>query len=117
MTKLQNLIKDLTNASERLREAARLKFTPINRDAVIQRFEFCFELSWKVLQEYIKDQGLDCKSPRNCLRIAAELNLITNLKNWFDYLEARNLIAHTYNESLSNRIYKKAVDFSITNMC
>ncbi|MFH1903669.1 MAG: HI0074 family nucleotidyltransferase substrate-binding subunit [Candidatus Omnitrophota bacterium] len=113
MTKLESLIKDLTSAKNRLKEASSLPSSPINRDATIQRFEFCFELAWKTIQAYVRDQGLDCKSPKNCLRIAADLGLVTNLEDWFAYLEARNLIAHTYNEELANKVYQQAVKFPL----
>lgn len=112
MTKLENLKEDLLKANQKLKEASALKLTEIHRDAAIQRFEFTFELAWKTIQEYIRDQGLDCKSPKNCLRTAAEIGLIKNLKIWFKYLEARNLIAHTYNEKLADEVYRKAVKFS-----
>ena len=113
MTKLKSLIKDLTSAKNRLKEASSLPSNPINRDATIQRFEFCFELAWKTIQAYVRDQGLDCKSPKNCLRIAADLGLVTNLEDWFAYLEAQNLIAHTYNEELANKVYQQAVKFPL----
>ena len=111
MTKLQNLIKDLTKANKRLKEAVGLKATQINKDATIQRFEFCFELAWKTIQAYVRDQGLECKSPKGCFRLGAELELIKNPEVWFSYLEARNLIAHTYSEKMANRAYSKAVKF------
>jgi len=111
MTKLENLIKNLKKANQRLKEAVSLKPTRINRDATIQRFEFTFELSWKTIQEYIRDQGLDCRSPKNCIREGARLELIRNVEKWFEFLEARNLIAHTYNEKLANKVYRKAQNF------
>jgi nucleotidyltransferase substrate binding protein (TIGR01987 family) len=111
MSKLHNLTKDLTSANKRLKEAAALKQTRIHKDATIQRFEFCFELSWKVIQEYIRDQGLDCRSPKNCFRIGAELGLIKDPMVWFELLEARNLVAHTYNEKMANKVYKQAIKF------
>lgn len=113
MTKLKNLTKDLTRANKRLKEAGNLKPTQINKDATLQRFEFCFELSWKLIQAYVKDQGLECRSPKNCFRLGAELELIKDPKVWFKYLEARNLISHTYNEKLANRVYRQAVKFPL----
>ena len=111
MTKLENLIKDLNKANKKLREATRLKPTMIHKDATIQRFEFTFELSWKSIQEYIRDQGFDCKSPKSCFREAARLELISDPQKWFDYLKARNLIAHTYDEKQADKIYRQALKF------
>jgi len=108
---LESLIKQLKKANQRLKEACQAPATQLNRDATIQRFEFTFELSWKTIQEYIRDQGLDCKSPKSCLREAARLDLIKNLKKWFEFLDNRNQIAHIYNEKLANKVYKKALKF------
>ena len=111
MTKLESLIKDLKKANQRLKEATEAKPTRMNKDATIQRFEFTFELSWKTIQEYIKDQGFDCNSPKNCIREGARLEIINNPEDWFEFLEARNLIAHTYNEKLANKVYRKSSKF------
>jgi len=111
MTKLESLIKDLKKANQRLKEATEAKPTRMNKDATIQRFEFTFELSWKTIQEYIKDQGFDCNSPKNCIREGGRLEIINNPEDWFEFLEARNLIAHTYNEKLANKVYQKALKF------
>lgn len=112
MTKLSNLIKDLKKANKRLKEAVKAKSTRMNKDATIQRFEFTFELGWKTMQEYIKDQGLvECFGPNNCIREAARIKLIDNPEQWIGFLKARNLIAHTYNEKIADKIYKKACKF------
>lgn len=111
MNKLENLIMDLEKANKALKETVALEPTQVHKDATIQRFEFTFELCWKTLQAYIQDQGFDCKSPKNCFREAAKMDLIENPEAWFEYLEARNLIAHTYNEQIANRVYGKAIDF------
>ena len=83
----------------------------MHKDATIQRFEFTFELCWKALQTYIRDQGFDCKSPKNYFREAAKIDLIEDPGEWFAYLEKRNLIAHTYNKQLADQVYQKAIDF------
>ena len=111
MTKLNNLIKNLKKANQRLKEVIELKPTRINKDATIQRFEFTFELGWKTMQVYIKDQGLECFGPNNCIREAARIKLIDNPGQWIGFLKARNLIAHTYNEKLADKIYRKACKF------
>ena len=111
MTKLESLIKDLKKANQQLKKAVKLSPTRIHKDATIQRFGFTFELAWKTIQEYITDQGLDCKSPKNCIREAGRLEIINSPEDWFGYLEARNLITHTYSQKMADRIYKKALSF------
>lgn len=111
MTKLDSLIEDFKKANRRLKETIKAKPTRMNRDATIHRFEFTFELAWKTIQTYIRDQGLDCKSPKNCIREAGRLELIDNVKIWFKFLDKRNLVAHTYNEKIADKIYKKALKF------
>lgn len=111
MSKIENILKDLKKANKRLKEAADLKPTQIHKDATIQRFEFCFELAWKTIQTYTRNQGLECRSPRNCFRTGAQLKIISDPLIWFEYLESRNLIAHTYNEKLANKVYRQAKKF------
>lgn len=112
MTKLEKLTQDLKKANQRLEEAIKSPPTRMNKDATIHRFEFTFELAWKTIQAWIMDQGFECKSPKNCIRESARLEIINNPKNWFKYLKAKNLIANTYNEKMADKIYKKALKFS-----
>jgi len=46
--------------------------TDISRDAAIQRFEFCFELALKSIQERARVEGLDCQSPKGCFKLASK---------------------------------------------
>jgi nucleotidyltransferase substrate binding protein (TIGR01987 family) len=105
MTKLDSLIEDLQAANARLMEALALASTPINKDGTIQRFEFTFELAWKAMQAYLRDQGLDAASPKRSIREAARLGLIAKPEEWLDFLEHRNNIAHSYNEAMADEIY------------
>lgn len=111
MTKLESLIKDLKKANQKLKEAVKANPTRMNKDATIQRFEFTFELAWKTIQVYIKNQGLECKSPKSCIREGVRLEIIDNLESWFEFLDNRNFIAHTYNEKLADKVYKKVINF------
>lgn len=108
---LELTIINLKKAVQRLREATALSLTRIHRDATIQRFEFCFELAWKTLKIFLSEQGIECQSPKDCYRRAADAKLINDPKLWFGYLKARNLTAHTYNEKIAARVYKKAKGF------
>ncbi|MDI6765807.1 MAG: nucleotidyltransferase substrate binding protein [Bacteroidota bacterium] len=46
--------------------------TIANRDSAIKRFEFTVELAWKSLQMVLREEGIPCRSPKECLRKAYE---------------------------------------------
>ena len=84
------------------------------RDATIQRFEYCYELSWKSLKRYLKQHcAIEENNIKNLFRIALKQDLINNIENWFKYHESRNLTSHTYNEINAEEVYKVAKDFII----
>ncbi|HUD48184.1 MAG TPA: nucleotidyltransferase substrate binding protein [Candidatus Baltobacteraceae bacterium] len=103
---------ELQNASRRLREAVAQPEGDLVRDAVIQRFEFTFELVWKSLKLYLERQGLDCGGPRSTLKQAFTEGLIHSPDEadvWLRALEDRNLTSHAYDEALAIRIYQHVV--------
>ena len=111
MTKLESQIEDLEKAFNRLKEAAGLASTLINQDATIQRFEFTFELAWKIMQTITRENGIDVYGVKNIIREGAKLNLIDQPEIWFDFLKSRNLTVHTYKEEIASAVYKKAKKF------
>ena len=50
-------VETLAKALTRLCEALENPETDLTRDASIQRFEFCFELAWKAIQEHARKEG------------------------------------------------------------
>ena len=94
-------------AIDRFREALEAFETDISRDAAIQRFEFCFELAWKSIQERARDEGLDCQSPRGCLKLAFKSGWIADENGWLAMVEDRNRTAHTYDEALAREVYRR----------
>ena len=94
-----------SHAIVRLNEALVASKTDLNRDAAIQRFEFCFELAWKVIQERARLEGLDCQSPKGCFKLAYKNGWIGDESGWLVMLEDRNRTAHTYDETLAKDVY------------
>ena len=86
----------------------------LERDGVIQRFEFTFELCWETLRKALIEAGRAAieGSPKPILRAALQDGLITDIDAWFAFLEARNLVSHTYNAALAERVYIKAKEFA-----
>ena len=71
------------------------------RDAGIQRFEFCVELAWKVSKKHM---GSVSSAPKVVIREMAQAGLINDPEVWFNFLEARNLSSHSYDEEVAKKI-------------
>jgi len=105
------IIHSFEKAVQRLGEVLKEKKTTINRDAAIQRFEFTVELAWKVIQKFLKNQEIVCRSPKECLQEAFRFGLIKDDACWLEMLQDRNLTVHTYNEETINDIYSNLPNY------
>ncbi|HHU25015.1 MAG TPA: DUF86 domain-containing protein [Bacteroidales bacterium] len=77
----------------------------LEKEGLIQRFEYTFELAWKTLQDLLIYMGYNITpGPNSVLRKSFEIGLITNHDGWRKMAKARNITAHTYNEKDSLRI-------------
>lgn len=70
----------------------------LEKEGMIQRFEYTFELAWKTLKDYLDSQEVTASFPREVIKQSFHHELIDNGEVWMDMLEQRNLLAHTYNE-------------------
>lgn len=110
--KAKLLLSDAQKSLTRLREAADQPPTVFNQDSTIQRFEFSFEISWKLMKTVAAFEGIEAGvSPRSVIRKAATIGLIEDPDIWFKYVEYRNLTVHTYKEAVARVVYKAAKDF------
>lgn len=87
-----------------------LKKEPDNgfiKDSVIQRYEYTIELAWKVMKDYLEEQGfIDVSSPKKVIRKAFEVSLIQDGSAWIAALNGRNITIHAYDETKENEIIK-----------
>lgn len=86
-----------------LREAIEImderELTQLEKEGVIQRFEYTWELAWKVLKDYLAHEGviLDKITPASVLRAAFAAKIIKDGDMWMKALDARNKMSHVYN--------------------
>lgn len=78
--------------------------TELERAGIIQLFEISFELSWKLMKDYMEYQQLIVKSPREAIKQAYQIELIDDGHIWIDALADRNLTVHTYDEELAKKL-------------
>jgi len=82
-------------------------------DGTIKRFELCYELSWKLIKEYLADLGIICKNPRDCFKNAFANDLIDSEEVWIRMIEDRNALVHTYTFEQSREIFGHIKDMYI----
>jgi nucleotidyltransferase substrate binding protein (TIGR01987 family) len=102
----------LAKAVDSLRDALAQPKNPYTRDATIQRFEYTFELSWKLLRRYLAaEAGVEAFNLKELFREAGRQGIVANVEAWFGYLKGRNLTSHTYNEKTAEETYRLAKAF------
>lgn len=106
--KFQNLVTALSSLNEAIANNNQSSFL---RDSIIQRFEYTFELSWKVLQNVLNEQGVETFGPKDILRKAGQHNLLDEIEAWLKFLEVRNLTTHVYNEEIAKQVLVEALKF------
>jgi nucleotidyltransferase substrate binding protein (TIGR01987 family) len=112
----QKLLKTLREALVRLQ-----KITPGNelyeplRDSLIKRFEYCIDMFWKMLREFIIEQhGVDVPaSPKAVVKVAFDLSIITDdqHKEFILAINDRNLTSHSYHEEVAQQIAAHVIHY------
>ena len=104
---ISNRIDSYRRALEKLRAVLEQPKTDTTRDASIKRFEFTYELAWKSIQDFLREQGIVCASPKGCLKEAFKFGLIPDNPLWTKIIDDRNLTVHTYDEGIAEDIYSR----------
>lgn len=78
----------------------------LEKEGVIQRFEYTFELAWKCLKDKMEYDGFlfEIISPKSIIRQAYTSKYIVDADKWFKMIGDRNLMSHTYDPSLFEQI-------------
>ena len=76
----------------------RSTLSQLEKEGIIKRFEYTFELAWKVLKDKMEDDGLflDQISPKAVVRQAFAAKYINDPDTWLKMIGDRNLMSHTY---------------------
>ena len=75
--------------------------------ALIQSFEICCELAWKVLKDYLKTKGIITTTPKDTIKKAFKSEIISNGQIWIDMINDRNISSHEYNSDIITLIFDK----------
>ena len=114
MSRLQERIESFNRTFEILSEAVNAynnnSMNILTHMALIQSFEVCFEFAWKVLKDYLDENGVKVYLPKEVIKEAFSFEVISNGQLWIDMLNARNSISHEYNLDKVNSILMNISD-------
>jgi nucleotidyltransferase substrate binding protein (TIGR01987 family) len=103
--RFDNFSKAYTLLRSALEEKEIDDFDDLQKEGLIQRFEYTFEFLWKTVKDFLENEKVDIEiiSPKNVIKAAASSNLLTRMdadgEMLLDMLEKRNLMSHTYDMS------------------
>jgi len=106
---IQQKIEDFRNAVKQLNEALSedLATNILSVDGTLKRFEFTFEMAWKLARKILLHNGVDIPfdAPRPLIKEAYKTKIIGEGQKWLDMLDARNKTAHVYDQQEALDIY------------
>ncbi len=103
--RLQSFRKAFSRLAEAVELAEKRKLSRLEKQGLIQAFEFTHELAWNVLKDYLEAQGVqDVVGSRGATREAFKNGLIVEGEVWMEMIKSRNQTTHTYNEATANEI-------------
>lgn len=81
------------------------KLSQLEKQGVIQAFEFTHELAWNVFKDYLEDQGeQNIRGSKDATRSAFKVALITEGELWMAMIQSRNISSHTYDEETAESL-------------
>ena len=103
-------LKQLTKAVKSWKAAMEEPYSDISRDAAIQRYEFSFELLWKTVKVFLKEnEGVECNSPKSCFRESRNHIGLTpkEIELCMKMTADRNVSVHVYSEKLAKALFNR----------
>ena len=107
----QQRLDNFLRALQTLRQAAELaqqrRLSELEKQGLVQGFEFTHELGWNLLKDYLEAQGVTgLIGSKNAVRSAFKNGLINaaDAETLMDMIRARNLSSHTYNQKTAEEI-------------
>lgn len=82
----------------------------LEKQGLIQAFEFTHELAWNVMRDYFAYQGnTTITGSRDATREAFGKGLLEDGEGWMEMIRSRNLTSHTYNQTVADDIAARII--------
>jgi len=106
--RFQNYKKALLTLENAVELGKTRELSDLEKQGMIQGFEFTFELAWNVMKDYLEEQGITgIIGSKGAVRHAFNKELIEDGQVWMDMIEGRNLASHSYDEEKAEKLIGK----------
>ncbi len=106
-----NFLKAYRDLEEAVEYSQSNKLNKLEKQGLIQGFEYTHELSWNLLKDYLTEQGImGLIGSKDSTRKAFQSGLISNGEVWMDMIRSRNLTSHTYDEVLAQKVVQQIIE-------
>ena len=104
--RFDNFKRAFASLQEAAEIADRRGLSELERQGLIQAFEFTHELAWNTLKDFLLSRGTTEKiyGSKDATRMAFAAELIENGETWMQMIGHRNESSHTYNDDVAGRI-------------
>lgn len=108
--RLMNYERALSQLTTAIDLSKQRNLSELEKQGLIQAFEFTHELAWNVMKDYFFFQGnTSITGSRDAVRESFNKGLITDGEGWMEMIMSRNQSSHTYNLKVANEITEKII--------
>jgi len=109
--RFNNFKKALKILLEAIELATERELSNLEKQGLIQAFEYTFELAWNTVKDFYESQGeTNIQGSKDAFRMAFERGLSTKGDILFEAVQSRQLTSHTYNEETADEIYHDIIE-------
>jgi nucleotidyltransferase substrate binding protein (TIGR01987 family) len=109
--RFDNFLRAFSGLQEAMRIYETRELSKLEKQGLIQGFEYTHELAWNTLKDYLSEQGIiGLIGSKDSVRSAFRNGLISNGEAWMDMIKARNLTSHTYDEAIAENVTQSIIN-------
>lgn len=98
----------LSRLAEGVSIAHQRPLSDLEKQGLIQAFEFTHELAWNVMKDFFAYQGnVSIMGSRDATREAFAEGLVEDGEGWMEMIKSRNQTSHTYNRKIADEIVER----------
>ena len=109
--RLANYSKALAQLGNAIATSRQRPLSELEKQGLIQAFEYTHELAWNVMKDYFAWQGNPgVTGSRDAAREAFQKGLVEDGEGWMEMIKSRNQTAHTYQQKVADEIAGKIIE-------